>query len=76
LINKALYDIKPHTAVVPGWAPPDVMVGFRVNRRVAGNWRRADIHGDRMRHHENEAVRSQGAWMNRPKGWKFWPVIS
>src|ERR1039458_828960 len=44
--------------------------------RVAGYLGRADILGARMRHHEEEEVRSQGPWLNRPNGWKFWPVNS
>jgi H+/Cl- antiporter ClcA/CBS domain-containing protein len=44
--------------------------------RVAGYLGRADILGARMRHHEEEEVRSKGPWLNRPNGWKFWPVTS
>lgn len=44
--------------------------------RVGGYLGRADILGARMRHHEEEEVRSQGPWRNHLKGWKFWPVSS
>jgi H+/Cl- antiporter ClcA len=44
--------------------------------RVVGYLGRADILGARKRHHEEEEVRSKGPWLNRPNGWKFWPVTS
>jgi CBS domain-containing protein len=43
---------------------------------VAGYLGRADILGARMRHHEEEEVRSKGPWRNHLNGWKFWPVNS
>jgi hypothetical protein len=75
-MNKAFYDINLQTAVVPDGVPPDVLADFRTNWRVAGYLGRADILGARMRHHEEEEVRSKGPWLNRPNGWKFWPVTS